>query len=407
MRCDDRAGVMTRERKQAVRAIVFSGGGARGAYEAGVLRFVFEELESDLGGAALPEIALGTSVGAIHACYLAATADAGPDRWSRLRDHWLDLDLEKFLRFDPLARWRSRAASDDSSLPARMSGLLNTAAIDALIRGVVPWDGISRNLAQGKLHAAGVIATELSTGRAVVFVEGRGVDPALWAHDRSVVVRSASLGVEHVLASAAIPLLFPAVRVGEGYFADGALRLNTPLAPAIHLGADRLLVISLRSASAGTSDVAAPVGTPRRGVSAVLGRVLGALLLDRLDADLGRMQFMNHVLARGARAFGPDFLERMNGDGERELRHIEPLVIRPSQPLGAIARDVARARRTAGRLPRKVRMFLDLAADSEAGADADLLSLLLFDPEYFEALMELGWSDARAHAAELADFFER
>jgi NTE family protein len=288
-----------------------------------------------------------------------------------------------------------------------MSGLLNTAAIDGLIRGVVPWEGIARNLAAGRLRSAGVIATELATGKAVVFVEGRGVDPALWAHDRSVVARAARLGAEHVLASAAIPLLFPAVRVGDGYYVDGALRLNTPLAPAIHLGADRMLVVALRSEEPEPADEGAARSLPRSGFSAVLGRVLGALLLDRLETDLGRMQFMNRVLERGTGVFGSDFLARLNQDGERKLRRIESLVIRPSQSLGGIAREIARARRSAGRLPRKVRLFLDLAVNSDAGSDSDLLSLLLFDPEYFQVLMELGWADARARQEELAAFFAR
>jgi NTE family protein len=215
------------------------------------------------------------------------------------------------------------------------------------------------------------------------------------------------LSAEHVLASAAIPLLFPAVRVGDGYYVDGALRLNTPLAPAIHLGADRMLVIALRGEDTGPADQGEARPLPRRGFSAVLGRVLGALLLDRLETDLGRMQFMNRVLDRGQRTFGPDFLARLNQDGERRLRRIDSLVIRPSQPLGGIAREIARARRSAGRLPRKVRLFLDLALDSDTGSDSDLLSLLLFDPEYFQALMDLGWSDARARQEELAAFFAR
>jgi NTE family protein len=387
------------------RAVILSGGGARGAYEAGVLRFLLEDLQRLLGRPIAPEILLGTSVGAIHACYLAATAEGSRDRWTRLRDHWLRLDLEKFLRLDALIRWRERLRlrrKPDAPRPGRLSGLLDTAAIDGLIRGVVPWDGIARNLAQGRLRSLGVITTELASGRAIVFVEGAGVDPALWSHDRSIAVRPAQLGVEHVLASTAIPLLFPAVRIGDRYHVDGALRLNTPLAPAIHLGAERMLVIALRSDVREPETGADPAG---RGLSAVLGRVLGALLLDRLDTDIGRMQFMNAVLDRGAKVFGPGFLDRLNDDGGRRLRRLEPLIVRPTQPLGALARELARERRVSGELSRTARWFLDFAGDSEAGADSDLLSLLFFDPGYFHALMELGWSDARARESELASFF--
>jgi NTE family protein len=392
------------------RAVVFSGGGARGAYEAGVLRFLFEDLQRSLGRVVAPEIALGTSVGAIHACYLAATAEGPRDRWSRLRQHWLSLDLRQFLRIDPLARWRAswrarRAPGGEAgALPARVAGLLNTAAVDRLIRDVVPWEGIGRNFADGRIHALGVITTELASGRAIVFAQGQALDPALWSHDRSVEAREARLGVEHVLASAAIPLLFPAVRIGSRYHVDGSVRLNTPLAPAIHLGAERMLVVALRSEVGDEARESEP-DPAHRGFPAVLGRVLGALLLDRLDADLGRMHFVNSILERGARLFGPEFLPRLNQDGGRALRRIDALVVRPSQKLGELARQIARRRRGAPGTARSVRLFLDLVGDAETGSESDLLSLLLFDPEYFEALMDLGWRDARAREAELAGLF--
>jgi NTE family protein len=388
------------------RAVVFSGGGARGAYEAGVLRFLFEDLPRATGRPVAPEIALGTSVGAIHACYLAATAEGPRERWTRLRDHWLSLDLGQFLRIAPLARLRASwpLRRDQAVLPARVSGLLNTSAVDRLIRDVIPWDGIARNLAEGRIHALGVIATELATGRAIVFAQGGGLDPALWSHDRSVEAREVALGLEHVLASAAIPLLFPAVRIGSRYHVDGSVRLNTPLAPAIHLGAERMLVVALRSETRDAAPEAEPE-TARRGFSAVLGRVLGALLLDRLETDLGRMHFVNSILERGAKLYGPDFLPRLNGDGGRPLRRIDALVVRPSLGLGELAKQVARQRSRASRTPRSTRLLLDLLGGAETGADSDLLSLLLFDPEYVEALMDLGWRDARAREDELAGLF--
>jgi NTE family protein len=237
-----------------------------------------------------------------------------------------------------------------------------------------------------------------------VFAQGGGLDPALWSHDRSVEAREVTLGVEHVLASSAIPLLFPAVRIGSRYHVDGSVRLNTPLAPAIHLGAERMLVVALRSQARDAAPEAEP-DTVRPGFPAVLGRVLGALLFDHLETDLGRMQFVNSIVARGAKAYGPDFLPRLNQDGGRPLRRIDALVVRPSERLGEIAKQVARQRSSAARTPRSTRLLLDLLGAAETGADSDLLSLLLFDPEYIEALMDLGWRDARAREEELAGLF--
>ncbi len=393
------------------RALVLGGGGARGAYEAGALGYLLEALPERLGTDATCDIVLGTSVGAVHACYMGAVAGGGPDRWSRLREHWLRLHLDDFVRGPQASRFgllrrllRARRGSGATD-PRERGGWLDITAMREIVQDLIPWEQISRNVESGVVRAVGVAATELATGRAVVFLEGNGFDPALWAHDPTVVPRSARLEPAHPLASAALPLLFPAVRIGEGWYVDGGVRLNTPLAPAIHLGADRLLVITPRCDRLPPPE--APAAAPGAAGSpvSVLGRVLSALLLDHLETDLGRMHFVNGILERGSGAYGADFVERLNaaGGGTRELRRVGELVLRPSRDPGEIAAEVLTAH--SGDLSRSARLLLDSLGAGNPAGESTLLSFLLFHPAYADALMQLGWADAEGRADELARFF--
>jgi NTE family protein len=214
----------------------------------------------------------------------------------------------------------------------------------------------------------------------------------------------------HALASAAIPLLFPSVRVGARYYADGGLRLNTPLAPAVRLGADRILVIGLTQESGPTlSEALAQERTAEFGNPMYLfGKVLNALMLSPIDADVARLHFVNDIIETGIKVFGDDFLSRLNSgldpEGERPLRRIEDLVIRPSEDLGRMAAEVVRND------PKlELGAFLGILRRSTgAGStakEADLLSYLLFDAAYARPLADLGYQDAESHQEELANFF--
>ena len=216
------------------RALVLSGGGARGAYEAGVLRFLFEALPHRLGHAPRIDIVSGTSVGAIHACFVAATAHLGEERGPLLAAVWESLALQELfgsavgevLRLPRrmLGLLRSPAALRSDTPPDRLYGLLNSEHLERIVVDAIPWREIGRNLRADRLDAVCVAATEIATGRAVVFVQRTDSDQAPWAHDPSMIARPTRLAPLHALASAAIPILFPAVRIGDSYFADGGLR---------------------------------------------------------------------------------------------------------------------------------------------------------------------------------------
>jgi len=215
----------------------------------------------------------------------------------------------------------------------------------------------------------------------------------------------------HALASAAIPILFPAVRIGRTYYADGGLRLNTPLAPAIRLGADRVLVVALRQDIGTAHQIATDTSHIEDYASPMFlfGKMLNALLLDHLDTDLARMDVMNEMLTNGIAAFGPDFVERLNEVAVRErgqqFRKIHNLVIRPSQDLGILAGEVLSAMRADSNRSPLLRLAMRSLRGRQRSAEADLLSYLLFDGEFLGPLAELGYHDARRHENELAAFF--
>jgi len=403
------------------RALVFSGGGARGAYEAGVMRFLLDELPQRTGRPSDFDILCGTSVGAIHACYLAGTAHESENRGQRLVDFWRSMQIEEVLPFSrrELVGLLRRAIGPRRSLrfragaaPERIYGMLDTSNLERMVVRAVPWRRIRSNVNAGRVSAVCIPATEISTGRVVCFLESRDRELPGWARDPSIVPQPTHIRPIHALASAAIPLLFPAVRIASTYYADGGLRLNTPLAPALRLGADKVMVVALRphSRSAHAATLARHRVEDFESPTFLFGKILNSMLLDHLDTDLARMRVMNEVLRDGEEAFGPDFLPRLNAvaEGERgqKLRPIEDLVIRPSADLGTMAAEVLQNIPGASLRSPFFRLAMRNLGPDRRSAESDLFSYLLFDGEFLEPLTELGYRDAEAREDELARFFE-
>jgi NTE family protein len=403
------------------RAVVLSGGGARGAYEAGVLRFLLDEFPQRTGLEPRFDIVCGTSVGAIHACYLAATAEGGAGRGQRLVDIWRDLKGEEVFHFTPSSlmslprRLLSvRRLADQlraGQRPDRLFGLLDTEPLERLVLDAIPWQNIRRNLREGHIESVCIAATQIATGLAVVFVEQLAEDIPSWTSETNIRMQPIRLMPVHALASAAIPMLFPAVRVGSRYYADGGLRLNTPLAPAVRMGANRVLVIGLSHGVRPTVNEAlaqqrtAGFGNPMY----LFGKVLNALMLSPLDADLARLHFINEIIDNGEEAFGPDFLAKLNtAASRRETRGIQRIVdltIRPSTDLGLLAGDLVSGARGEFELSTFHRLFMKAFSADPSAQEADLLSYLLFDHNFTEPLAELGHADALAREEELIAFF--
>ena len=403
------------------RAIVLSGGGARGAYEAGVLRFIVEELPRRRGVVPNFDIVGGTSVGAIHACFLAATADGGEERGPQLTAIWEDLHVEEVFDFRgrhvfqiPRRLWGLRRVAAQlraGQRPDRLYGLLDTKPLEDLVLRSIPWPGIRRNLKAGRLEAVCVTATQIATGRAVVFTERATRELPPWANQHSIRMQAIRLMPIHALASAAIPILFPAVRVGARYYADGGLRLNTPLAPVVRLGANRILVIGLSHIQeAEISETLAQERTMGFGNPMFLmGKVLNALLLSPIETDLSRLELVNSILEYGREACGEEFAERINAAaaarGARPVQRIDALAIRPSYDLGMLAGELLQGRHGPFELAPFLRLFFRAFRASADPREADLLSYLLFDWRYARLLTDLGYRDAEAREDELAAFF--
>jgi len=403
------------------RAIVLAGGGARGAYEAGVLRFILEELPTRTGKPVDFDIVCGTSVGAIHACFLGATAEQGTERGAHLLRIWENLKVDEVFQFSSsnimslprkiLGLRRVAQRLREGQRPDRLYGLLDTEPLERLVLDSIPWRGIRRNLKAGLIEAVCVATTQVATGRAVVFVEQAHRNLPAWAGQESIRMQPIRLSPMHALASAAIPMLFPAVRLGARYYADGGLRLNTPLAPAVRLGANRILVISL---GRGTYDEV-DEGLAQQRVEGfgnpmfLLGKVLNALMLSPVEADLARLHFVNDIIENGSTVFGEDFLGRMNeasdARGGRPLQRIDDLVIRPSQDLGVLAGQVLADPGRDLELSPFLRLFIRAFGTGAEVRESDLLSYLLFDSAYAGPLADIGYADAEAQADQLATFF--
>ena len=391
-----------------------SGGGARGAYEVGVLSFLLDTLPQRLGRPLDLDIFTGTSVGAIHACYAAACA-ATPGAGDRLISIWRSLSVDGVydLHVPNIVAVPRRLLGLKRETPTdgRLSGLLDTRPLERLVREKIPWAELRRRLDTGAIEAVAIAATEIATGKSVVWVDRPGKRLDGWSHDPFVIARSTLLQPVHALASAAIPFLFPSLAVDGDYFCDGGLRLNTPLAPALRLGADRLFVVGLRHVP--TADEDAALASHRvasfPSLTYLTGKVLNALLLDHVDYDVDRLTLMNAILETGVRAYGPDFLPRMNetierlrGSPYRVVRHV---YLQPSRDLGVIAAECVEHRPPGRTLQGWLADMIVRYAVRGAVVEEDLLSYLYFDRCYAEHLIELGRADAEARGDEIAALF--
>lgn len=392
--------------------LVLSGGGARGAYEIGVLRYVLGKLAPRLGDSARPRIFCGTSVGAINACALAAHHDAPDYAVAYLAERWRQLGLEQIF----LLGWRDLAGLVRWILGSARNGgphsLLDAGPLAELVRSVIPWRSLHQGIAEGRVHGVTVSATDVETGHTVVFIETARVSETLLAsRDRAVDWAAVRLTPQHALASAAIPIVFPTVRVAGRMYSDGSLRQNTPIAPALRLGAGRVLVIGLRTPQviaahkAGRQDA-----EDQKALSSpiyLFGKLLDALLLDRVENDLANLRQVNlalHELSRVSSALTPPVADALQVAGGG-LRPVADLLIRPSLDLGALAAHVLERPAVRARLSGPAGYLLRRLGEAAGRGDpSDLLSFLLFDSEYAGELEQLGHRDAKARKDELEVF---
>jgi NTE family protein len=381
-----------------------------------VISYLRDELQPELDRELRLDVLTGTSVGAIHACFLAATAEAPACQGQLLVSHWLSAKLDEVLEFgfsDVLRILRESLGRPSSNSQFRHRGLVSPEGLRNLVCRIIPWLRIGRNLRKGLFDSLAVSATHISTGRTIVFVQKMG-DVPRWGNDPNYLAMPARISPNYALASAAIPILFPAVRLDGQLFVDGGLRLSVPLSPALRLGSERVVVISLKhdeSASA-RSDVAtrsrAMETEPMAPTAPFLfGKTLNALLLDRTNQDLDQLRRINSILEAGTKAYGASFAKVLNDalspHRNQPVRYVRTLRVCPSRDIGLLAADYAQSPlfRRSSSLARRV--ILGLVDRGLQGAD--LASYLLFDAGFAEILIDLGRRDARAQRTDWIRFW--
>ncbi|HEX5099402.1 MAG TPA: patatin-like phospholipase family protein [Polyangiaceae bacterium] len=404
--------------RQRKTGLVLSGGGMRGAYEVGVVHGIAEVMGEEAARGPLFDVYAGTSVGAINAAYFAANADEPGHGAERLSKLWQSLRLADHARVRPFGLWGGglkRKLERFTSSQHLGTSLLDTRALEVVIKRAVQWERLHRNIASGRVHALMVAALHVASGRTTVFAEhapGVQLQPA---RDERRVTTVGRITADHVLASAAIPLLFAMRKVGEHYYCDGGLRFNTPIAPAIRAGAERLVVISVRHMRAAAELDAQEAADHGEGQDVgplfLVGKLLNALLLDPVAYDLNMMERLNQMMEVLEEALPPDQLERVQKVWIQHrgapYRRLDTLVFTPSEDLGRKAGLYIRTRLDTSELQTLARYVLERAAhEGEVpGGEADWASYLLFDGGFAQEIIDLGRRDAHAKADLIKRFF--
>ena len=357
-------------------AVMLSGGGARAAYQVGLIRGLarhFPNLRF--------QIITGVSAGAINALFLAASKGNLAEEADRLADVWCELTCRSIWQFDwkaliPFRRkWRRR------------HGLMGTEPLSKLLcqlfdsRPGKPVQGVIDNLRQGWLHAVALTTLDYSTGQSVCWMQGRAFDDWEGPNRRN---EQAELTPDHVLASCALPLLFPAVRIGNAWHGDGGIRLAAPLAPAVHLGATRILAMSTGYQRT-PAEARAPVVWGYPPAAQIIGQLLNAIFLDAIDEDVMRMGRMNEMI------------EKIDSRERNGFKPIDLLVLRPSVDLGKLASQYEH------HLPRNLKVIMRALGAKETESP-DLVSLIMFEPHYTQRLIEIGEGDVESRLAEIRAF---
>jgi NTE family protein len=409
----ERAVPAARQRKTG---LVLSGGGMRGAYEVGVVAGIAEVMESEGARGPLFDVYAGTSVGAINAAYFAANSDEPGHGAARLAKLWQSLKLADHARVRPFGLWpgslKRRLERFTSSAPQGTS-LLDTRALEVVIRRAVQWERLHRNIASGRVHALMIAALHIASGRTTIFAEHAPGVQLQAARDARRITTECRITADHVLASAAIPLLFAMRKVGDHYYCDGGLRFNTPIAPAIRAGAERLVVISVRhmqtEGEVDAEEAADRGETQDVGPVFLIGKLLNALLLDPVAYDLQMMERLNQMMEVLEEALPPDQLERVQKVWIKHrgapYRRLDTLIFTPSEDLGKKAGEYIRTRLDSSELQTLARYFLERVATETPGGEADWASYLLFDGGFARELIDLGRRDAHTKAALIKRFF--
>ena len=368
--------------------LVLTGGGARAAYQVGVLRAIAEMLPNPARNP-FPVIC-GTSAGAINAASLAVSAVHYSEGVRELETVWSNFHVNQIYRSDFVgvlsnsARCLSSLWSNDSG-GRRAASLLDNSPLEVLLKHRLPFRGIQRSVSSGALHALGITAWGYTSGQSVTFYQG-AKDILPWKRAQRVGV-PARIGVKHLVASASIPFIFPATKLNREYFGDGSMRQMAPISPALHLGAERVLIVGVHKTA---DDVPKRVQvTSYPPLAQIAGHVMNSIFVDSLDVDLERLHRINKTI----KLIPSETLSENNPS----LKPVVSMMISPSVEINDIAQQHAMA------LPRVMR-FLYRAVGAMGPNGSTLLSYVLFEASFCQALIDLGYADTMRQKDEVIEF---
>jgi NTE family protein len=366
--------------------LVMTGGGARAAFQVGVVRAIYEIIEKKNK---LFDVISGNSAGGINSCYLAANAENWDIATHNLRELWMRVKPQNIYDL------RKRTISDigmklvsgtmlGGMMPKgnSINHLLDTTPLKHLAEREMDFAHIGKNIQDGFLHGVSLSTTNYNSGSNVIFFEGHK-DIKDWARSDRFSFRT-ELRSQHLMASSAIPFFFPPIQIGHSFYGDGCIRQTTPLSPAIHMGADKILAIGVRhphNQERMKSLAFAPFPNPTMGQ--VAGVMLNAIFLDSLDSDVERLRRINELISEGTHP---------------ELKQVPIFMIRPSRDLGKMTTNLT------SELPPILKYLLKGIGVSDTEG-LDLLSYLAFDESYTKPLMELGYNDTYKMKDEILRFF--
>jgi len=375
--------------------LVMTGGGARGAYQAGVLKRIGELTHIQTHGNPFPIIG-GSSAGAVNGGGLAAGCDDFAIGTNVLAKLWSELRPSDVYRCDVIAQARNSVAwIFDLSFGAVLGGGNAHSFLDATplwhyLNAHLDCNRIQENIKHGHLYALAISATNYNSGKSYLFIQGTKGHP-MWNRSRRVTLAT-KITTDHICASAAIPLVFQPVRLktarGTAFFGDGCMRLQQPLSPVIRLGAERVFAIGARGESLEHQEEAADDKEPS--LAQVMGVLLNVMFLDHLATDIEHLERLNKLLGEG-------HISQYGVEGCERMRPLATLLITPSVNLTELARQHQKD------LPYLIQYFVNgLGRDAEACAD--LMSYLLFTPKYTRALIDIGYRDADRRVDEIEEF---
>jgi NTE family protein len=359
-----------------MKALVLSGGGARGAYQVGVLSAVAELAES-LKQKSPFKIYTGISAGAINASFCAAGADDLHLTTKNLIQLWSSLSSDQIFKTDAVSlgkiglKWMGELSLGALSGAEANRSLLDTEPLSELIRNNCEFSKIDKHIENGFLHSLAITALDYKSSTTITFVQGHE-DVNLWQRSRRI-AELTEIKTEHVMASSAIPILFPPAQIGERYFGDGCIRNLAPVSPAIHLGAQKILVVGVRKQSTTAYELKASLRPPS--VARVVNVLLNSVLLDGVEVDIERLERINEFIRRV-----PD-----THHDQLNFKTMDYVFINPSEDIGQIAAELS------SRLPRVIRYLLKGLGPLEDASE--IMSYLMFENDFTSRLIEIGYED--------------